>query len=154
MDEDDAALQLAISLSQSEAEEKERQKKYLTQQYALSNIQFPSTPIGSAPVADQVACHCQSSGVLSKTSADLHLTKVIRDSNLCLCFVRQQDDNEQKTGGGTNELAKYLDRNRWENARENDRTPPTTRQVTKKTNDLFKMFALPSGRSVGSIRSR
>lgn len=58
--DDEDALQRAISLSQSEADEKERQKKLLTQQYALSNIQFPSTPIGSAPVADQVGCHCQS----------------------------------------------------------------------------------------------
>lgn len=55
LDEEDA-LRLAISLSQSEAEERERQKKLLTQQYALSNIQFPPTPIGSAPIADQV-CH-------------------------------------------------------------------------------------------------
>ncbi len=53
LDEEDA-LQLAISLSQSEAEEKERQKKLLTQQYAMSNIQFPPTPLGSAPIADQV----------------------------------------------------------------------------------------------------
>ena len=53
LDEEDA-IQLAISLSQSEAEAKERQKKFLTQQYALSNIQFPPTPLGSAPVADQV----------------------------------------------------------------------------------------------------
>jgi len=52
LDEEDA-LQLAISLSQSEAEEKERQKKLLTQQYAMSNIQFPPTPLGSAPIADQ-----------------------------------------------------------------------------------------------------
>jgi growth factor-regulated tyrosine kinase substrate len=52
LDEEDA-LQLAISLSQSEAEEKERQKKLLTHQYAMSNIQFPPTPLGSAPIADQ-----------------------------------------------------------------------------------------------------
>ncbi|CAF3429927.1 unnamed protein product [Rotaria socialis] len=52
LDEEDA-LQLAISLSQSEAEEKERQKKLLTQQYAMSNIQFPPTPLCSAPMADQ-----------------------------------------------------------------------------------------------------
>ncbi len=51
---DEDAFQLAISLSQSEAEEKERQKKLLTQQYAMSNIQFPPTPLGSAPIADQV----------------------------------------------------------------------------------------------------
>ncbi|CAF2937496.1 unnamed protein product [Rotaria sp. Silwood2] len=52
LDEEDA-LQLAISLSQSEAEDKERQKKFLTQQYAMSNIQCPPTPLGSAPIADQ-----------------------------------------------------------------------------------------------------
>jgi len=52
--DEEAALQLAISLSQNEADERERQKKLLTQQYAMSNIQFPPTPIGSAPVADQV----------------------------------------------------------------------------------------------------
>lgn len=51
--DEEAALQLAISLSQNEADERERQKKLLTQQYAMSNIQFPPTPIGSAPVADQ-----------------------------------------------------------------------------------------------------
>lgn len=53
MDEEDA-LQLAITLSQSEADEKERQKKLLTQRYAMSNIQSPPTPLGSAPIADQV----------------------------------------------------------------------------------------------------
>lgn len=51
LDEEDA-LQLAISLSQSEAEEKERQKKLLTQQYAKSIIQYPPTPMGTAPIAD------------------------------------------------------------------------------------------------------
>ncbi|CAF0757271.1 unnamed protein product [Rotaria sp. Silwood1] len=51
--DEEHALQLAISLSQSEAEEKERQKKLLTQQYAMSNIQSPPTPLGSAPIADQ-----------------------------------------------------------------------------------------------------
>lgn len=51
--DEEAAFQLALSLSQNEADERERQKKLLTQQYAMSNIQFPPTPIGSAPVADQ-----------------------------------------------------------------------------------------------------
>jgi growth factor-regulated tyrosine kinase substrate len=51
--DEEEALQYAISLSQREAEEKERQKKLLTQQYAMSNIQFPPTPLGSAPIADQ-----------------------------------------------------------------------------------------------------
>jgi growth factor-regulated tyrosine kinase substrate len=51
--DEEEALQYAISLSQREADEKERQKKLLTQQYAMSNIQFPPTPLGSAPVADQ-----------------------------------------------------------------------------------------------------
>ncbi len=50
--DDEDALQLALSLSQREAEEKERQKKFLTQQYANSTIQYPPTPIGSAPIAD------------------------------------------------------------------------------------------------------
>jgi len=52
--DEEEALQLAISLSQSEADEKVRQKKLLTQQYAVSKIQFPPTPLGSAPIADQV----------------------------------------------------------------------------------------------------
>ncbi|CAF0976930.1 unnamed protein product [Adineta steineri] len=51
IDEEDA-FQLALSLSRNEAEEKERQKKLLTQQYANSIIQYPPTPIGSAPIAD------------------------------------------------------------------------------------------------------
>jgi hypothetical protein len=69
LDEEDA-LQLAISLSQSEADEKERQKKRLTQQYAMSNIQFPPTPLGSAPVADQVGRsfrHCKSRYICTHT---------------------------------------------------------------------------------------
>lgn len=52
--DEEEALQLAISLSQSEADEKERQKKLLTQQYASASIPTPPTPLGSAPVADQV----------------------------------------------------------------------------------------------------
>ncbi|CAF4448501.1 unnamed protein product, partial [Adineta steineri] len=51
LDEEDA-FQLALSLSRNEAEEKERRKKLLTQQYANSIIQYPPTPIGSAPIAD------------------------------------------------------------------------------------------------------
>ncbi|CAF1635439.1 unnamed protein product [Adineta ricciae] len=51
--DEEEALQLAISLSQSEADEKERQKKLLTQQYALASIPTPPTPLGSAPIADQ-----------------------------------------------------------------------------------------------------
>jgi hypothetical protein len=57
LDEDDA-LQLAISLSQREAEEKERQKKQLTQHYAMSTLLSPPTPLGSAPIADQVSRLC------------------------------------------------------------------------------------------------
>lgn len=52
--EEEDALQLALSLSQSEAEERERQKKFLTQQYAKSTIQYPPIPIGSAPVAEEI----------------------------------------------------------------------------------------------------
>ncbi|CAF0865292.1 unnamed protein product [Adineta steineri] len=88
IDEEDA-LQLAISLSQSEADEKERQKKLLTQQYALSNIQSPPTPLSSAPIADQ-------------------------------------NDNEQKTVSGNGELAKYLDRNYWEEQTNKTLGPTTT----------------------------
>lgn len=52
--EEEDALQLALSLSQSEADEKERQKKLLTQRYAQSTTaQYPSIPIGSAPVVDE-----------------------------------------------------------------------------------------------------
>ncbi len=50
--DDEAAFQLALSLSRREAEEKERQKKLLTQQYMKSTIQYPPIPIGSAPIAD------------------------------------------------------------------------------------------------------
>ena len=52
--DEEEALQYAIALSQREAEDKERQKKLLTQQYAMSTIQYPPTPLGSAPVAEQV----------------------------------------------------------------------------------------------------
>lgn len=52
--DEEEALQYAITLSQREADEKERQKKLLTQQYAMSTIQYPPTPLGSAPVAEQV----------------------------------------------------------------------------------------------------
>jgi growth factor-regulated tyrosine kinase substrate len=52
--DEEAAFQLALSLSQREAEEKERQKKFLTQQYAKSTIQYPPTPIGSAPMPDDI----------------------------------------------------------------------------------------------------
>lgn len=75
IDEEDA-LQLAISLSQSEADEKERQKKRLTQQYATSNIQFPSTPLGSAPVADQVRRsfrHCESRYIYLRTHTHIRI---------------------------------------------------------------------------------
>jgi hypothetical protein len=50
--DEEAAFQLALSLSRNEAEEKERQKKLLTQQYMKSTIQYPPVPIGSAPIAD------------------------------------------------------------------------------------------------------
>ncbi|CAF1093628.1 unnamed protein product [Adineta ricciae] len=50
--DEEQALRIAISLSQREADEKERQKKLLTQQYAKPTIQYPPTPTGSAPIAD------------------------------------------------------------------------------------------------------
>ena len=52
--DEQGALQLAISLSQSEAEEKERQKELIAQQYAISNMPYPPTPLGSAPIIEQV----------------------------------------------------------------------------------------------------
>jgi len=78
LDEEDA-LQLAISLSQSEAEEKERQKKLLTQQYAMSNIQFPPTPLGSAPIADQDDNEQKPVGGELAKYLDLGLTTINKD---------------------------------------------------------------------------
>ncbi len=89
LDEEDAALQLALSLSQSEAEEKERQKKLLTQQYARTTIQYPPTPIGSAPMADDNEQNYWETQTKKDLVTIKPLTKVIKKSDRSIRTERQ-----------------------------------------------------------------